>query len=198
MMDSIWNSKNFTIEHVLTIWMHQVSIFQIPAPPPPIARPPYAWFRNDNDRYAESHLALLPLLSHKFVIVKVHKFFFKLALLRRASFWPPFMVYISVIIAHNKLNFLHLYYSNHLNTEHLNTRFIWIPDSMGVQYSNGKVIWLGRPFEYRTCWTVTRLFSVRFSDHHSNSGPFDNWTQIHHLNTRIVRYSDGYYGPVNS
>ena len=30
-------------------------------------------------------------------------------------------------------------YSNHLNTEHLNTGFIWIPDSMGVHYSNGKV-----------------------------------------------------------
>ena len=27
-------------------------------------------------------------------------------------------------------------YSNNLNTEHLNTRFIYIPDSMGVQYSN--------------------------------------------------------------
>ena len=36
-------------------------------------------------------------------------------------------------------------YSNHLNTKHLNTGFIWIQDSMGVLYSYGKVTWLGRP-----------------------------------------------------
>ena len=37
------------------------------------------------------------------------------------------------------------------------------------------------------------FFSVCFSDHHLNTGPFDNRTQINHLNTRLVRYSDGYY-----
>ena len=26
-----------------------------------------------------------------------------------------------------------------------------------------------------------------------NTGPFDNHTQIYHLNTRLVWYSDGYY-----
>ena len=63
---------------------------------------------------------------------------------------------------------------------------------MGVWYSNGSqatwwTIW------FQTFWTINRLFSVQFSDHHSNTGPFDNWTQIYHLNTRQVRYSDGYW-----
>ena len=61
---------------------------------------------------------------------------------------------------------------------------------MGVHYSNVKVMWLGRPFKYRTFWTINRLFSVRFFDHHSNTGPFNNRTQIYHLNTRQVWYSD--------
>ena len=68
----------------------------------------------------------------------------------------------------------------------------WIPDSMGVWYSKGKVTWLGEAFKYRTFWTINRLFSVRFSDHYSNTRLFDNRTQIYHLNTRLVRYSDVY------
>ena len=68
----------------------------------------------------------------------------------------------------------------------------WIPDSMGVQYSNGKVTWLGRPFKYQTIWTINSLFSIQFSDNHLNTGPFDNRTQIYHLNTRLVWHSDGY------
>ena len=35
-------------------------------------------------------------------------------------------------------------------------------------------------------------FSVRFSNHHLNTGAFDNWTQIYLLNTRLVWYSDVY------
>ena len=35
---------------------------------------------------------------------------------------------------------------------------------------------LGVPFEYMTFWTINRLFSVHFSDHHLNTGPFDNRT----------------------
>ena len=31
-----------------------------------------------------------------------------------------------------------------------------------------------------------------FSDHHLNTEPFDNQTQISHLNNRLVQYSDGY------
>ena len=37
-----------------------------------------------------------------------------------------------------------------------------------------------------------QAFLVRFSDHHLDTGPFDNWTQIYHLNIGLVRYSDGY------
>ena len=38
----------------------------------------------------------------------------------------------------------------------------WIPDNMGVQYSNGKVMWLHGPFEYRIFWTINRLFQSDF------------------------------------
>ena len=38
-----------------------------------------------------------------------------------------------------------------------------------------------------------QAFSVQFSDQHSNTGPFDNQTQIYHLNARLVQYSDGYF-----
>ena len=55
----------------------------------------------------------------------------------------------------------------------------WILDSMGVRYSNVKITWLCRTF-----WTRDIIFSVRFSDHHLNTRPFDNRTQIYHLNTR--------------
>ena len=41
-------------------------------------------------------------------------------------------------------------------------------------------------------WDHKQVFSVRFSDHHSNTGPFDNRTQIYCLNTRLVRYSDSH------
>ena len=84
-------------------------------------------------------------------------------------------------------------YSNHLNTEHLNTRCIWKLNSMGDRYSNGKVKWLGGPFKYRTLGTINRLFSVWFSDHHSNTGPFDYQAQIYHFCTRLVRHSEGYF-----
>ena len=68
----------------------------------------------------------------------------------------------------------------------------WIPNSMGVLYSNGKLKSLSGPFEYQTFWTINKLFSFRFSDHHLNSSPFYNQTQINHSNTRLVQYSDGY------
>ena len=76
-------------------------------------------------------------------------------------------------------------FSNHLNTK------TWIPDSIGVRYSNGKAMWLGRTFEYWKFWTINRLFSVWFSDHYSNT-TFDNRTKIYYLNTRLVLYSYGY------
>ena len=79
---------------------------------------------------------------------------------------------------------------------------IWIPNT-----------WLSDSSEYWTEWLSgfqmvkshdladhlnTRHFGPwtdflsLFSDHHSNTGPFDNQTQIYHLNTRLVWYSDGY------
>ena len=50
------------------------------------------------------------------------------------------------------------------------------------------VMWLGGPFKYRTSWTTNRLLSVKFLDHHMNTGSFDNQTQIHHSNTRLVQF----------
>ena len=49
-------------------------------------------------------------------------------------------------------------YSNHMNTKHLNTGFIWTPDSIGVWYANVKVKWLRRLFEYGTFWTINSIF----------------------------------------
>ena len=51
------------------------------------------------------------------------------------------------------------------NTKHLNIGFIWILESMGVWYSNGKVTRLGRPFKYRTFWTLYQgnTFSLTIS-----------------------------------
>ena len=37
----------------------------------------------------------------------------------------------------------------------------------------------------------TGLFSPVFR-YHLNAGPFVNWTTFDHLNTEVVRYSDGY------
>ena len=77
-------------------------------------------------------------------------------------------------------------YSNRLNTG-----FIWIPSSMGVQYLNGKVHDLADHSNTGRFgpWTG---FSVRFSDHRSNTGPFDNQTQTYHSNNGLIWYSDGY------
>ena len=63
---------------------------------------------------------------------------------------------------------------------------------MGVGYSNCKVTGYGGPLEYRTFWTIIRLFSVQFSDHYLNKGPIDNRPQIYHSITRLVRYSNTY------
>ena len=74
---------------------------------------------------------------------------------------------------------------------HVTWRIIWIPyilDHKQAFFSPD----FGPPFEYRTFWTINRLFSVQFLDHHLNTEPFDNWTQIYHFDTRLVQYSDGY------
>ena len=62
---------------------------------------------------------------------------------------------------------------------------------MGVRYSNGK----SHDFaDFLNTGILNHKldFLVRFSDRHLNTGPFDNQTQIYHLNTRLVQYSDGY------
>ena len=68
--------------------------------------------------------------------------------------------------------------------------YSWILDSMGVQYSNDKVQWLGR--QISDVLDHKQAFSVWFSDHHLITGPFDNRTKIYHSNTRLVQFSDGY------
>ena len=50
-------------------------------------------------------------------------------------------------------------------------RTVWV---FGIQMVSHLI---GGPFKYWTSRTIIRLFSVQFSDHH--------------LNTRMVRYSDG-------
>ena len=39
---------------------------------------------------------------------------------------------------------------------------------------------------------IQQTFFVRFSDHHSESGPFNHRTQLDRLNTRLAWCSDGY------
>ena len=56
-------------------------------------------------------------------------------------------------------------YSNHLNTEHLNTRFIYIPDSMGVRYSNVLV-----DHSNTGHFGLQTGFFSQFQDHHLNTG----------------------------
>ena len=101
------------------------------------------------------------------------------------------MIFCARLLGLTIQNYSQLEYSNHMNTKHMNNRFIWLPDSMGVWYSNGKVKWLGRPFKSWTFWTIYRFFSVQLSGHHLKTWPFDNQTQIYYLETRLVRYSDG-------
>ena len=59
------------------------------------------------------------------------------------------------------------------STKIICTVTIWIPDSIGVWYSNED---------------HKQAFPVRF---YQNTRPFDNRTQIYHFNTRLVLYSDG-------
>ena len=40
-------------------------------------------------------------------------------------------------------------------------------------------------------WTINRLFSVRFSDHHLNTGPFENWTQLYQL-LSVLRFCQNF------
>ena len=66
---------------------------------------------------------------------------------------------------------LHIFYS---------TVTPWIPESMGVMYSNEDQ-WITDSLDHK------QVFSVGFLDHLLNSGPFENQTQIYHLNIGLVR-----------
>ena len=58
--------------------------------------------------------------------------------------------------------------SNHHNTGPLNARFIWIPDTLGVQYSNGLTwpnIWILNIFDHKQAF-----FRPEFRK------PFEDWT----------------------
>ena len=43
---------------------------------------------------------------------------------------------------------------------------------------------LNRSKEHLTFWTVNRLFSLSFKP--TNTGPFENWTQIYHLMVTLL------------
>ena len=77
-------------------------------------------------------------------------------------------------------------YSNYLNSQHLNTGFIILLNSMGVRYSSvSHVTW--RTIPIPDILDLKQAVSVHFLDHHLITGPFDNLKQIYHLNTRLVQ-----------
>ena len=82
--------------------------------------------------------------------------------LSTVTLWTNECLFINIELGLNAIPLSHekCSYSKHQNTEHLNTGFIWIPDSMGVQYSNGQVTWLSGHFEYQTFWTKNWLFQT--------------------------------------
>ena len=80
------------------------------------------------------------------------------------SRWSPSLSRASSTMArHTSQDFRKVKYSSYLNTGHPNTGFIWIPDTLGVWHSNGKVMWLGWLFEYQTFWTIRGFLSPYFS-----------------------------------
>ena len=77
-------------------------------------------------------------------------------------------------------------YSYHLNTKHLKSNHLIFFRHVFVPYPSGLITWLGKPFEYQAFSTIKQTLFVQFSDHHSKTGPFENWTCSDHLNTRHV------------
>ena len=71
-------------------------------------------------------------------------------------------------------------YSYHLNTRHLNAGHFGCPVFKWLGKVTCTLIWIPGIFDHN------QAFSSPFSDHHSNTGPFDNPTQIYHSNTGLV------------
>ena len=63
------------------------------------------------------------------------------------------------------------------NTWNLNINF---SDTFYVQFSNGLITWLGRPFKIRHVWPLTRHFCPVFRP------PFNNRSHLVHSNNRLV------------
>ena len=69
----------------------------------------------------------------------------------------------------------------------------WITNSIGVRYSNGKVTWRDLADHLNTwCFGPKTDFFSLVSNHHMNTRPSNNRTQIYYSNNRLVRYSVGY------
>ena len=79
--------------------------------------------------------------------------------------------------------------STFLNSEHLKSEHLTFVNTF---LSGFQMVWLGIPFQNQTFFIIKRHIFFCFSDHHSKTRPFDNQTHLDHLNTRLVRYSDGY------
>ena len=83
-------------------------------------------------------------------------------------------------------------YNTNTNTVTIRIPDTWIPNSMGVQYSNGShVTW--QTFRILDISDHKQVFLFRLSNNHLSASPFYNQTQINHSNTRLVQYSDGYF-----
>ena len=84
---------------------------------------------------------------------------------------------------------------------------IWIPNTWILDSSEYQTVWVSgidmvqsrdlADHSNTGFWTLNRLFQSGFQTticipDHLHTRPFDNPTQIYHLYTRLVRYSDGY------
>ena len=92
----------------------------------------------------------------------------------RTCTWVPQPMRVMSLPVKKKFFFC---YNSHLNTLHLKTAFIWILDSMGVWYSNGKVKWLGRPSKHLTFWTINKLYFQQHTNKPLRTvGTFSRWS----------------------
>ena len=87
--------------------------------------------------------------------------------------------------------------SNHLNTGHPNTGFIWIPDSRSVRYSNGLYHSKTGQLNHSKTWHFCRVFKwfgstdTKIMVDHWKTEPLLNRTHLDLSKTGLVLYSDG-------